>query len=568
MGVVMKIRNWSFATKFAVPTAVSLTVIAALTGISHVSLKAATERTENIVDVDMNAALSLTRASSDIQNINGSLYKSLTDQAASSIDATEAATQVAGLAIEVDAVLADLAKFRDTLADAEKIEAVQAIEAELLTYKDTIDVVASMMEIDFSSAVSFAQPFAENYEKLKVDFDSLVAATVSASRESAAEGAKAASRSGFILMAAALLGLSGAGIFAFLVGNATTGSIRRISETTEKLASGDLDVDMNSMQRKDELGAIVTALETFRENGIERNRLMKKQNADLDAREERAKQIEKLIHEFEKDSGHLFEMVTTASGQMRITAESMRENAEGTTVQSEVAADALGQAAHDVQAVAAASEELSCSIQEISNSVDTSMGAVTEAAETADRANSTMTELTESARQIDNVVNLINDIAEQTNLLALNATIEAARAGDAGKGFAVVASEVKMLANQTSQATNQVASSVKDIQKVTSLVVTAMSNIIETISTVTSISQEVSMSVQQQGQATQEISESVTRVSAGTGSISDTMTEVKSSATCTGQSADEVLTAASELQEQAEMMRSSVDRFLQGIRAA
>lgn len=532
------------------------------------SLQSATERTKQIVEVDVDAALRLTRANSDIQNINGSLYKFLTEQGAGSVDASEAATNVAGLSTQVDAVLTELASFKSGLSEESKIKAIETIEAELTTYKETIEVVASMMEIDFASAVSFAVPFEQNYDNLKSQFDGLVSATVAASQESAEAGTRVASRSGLILIAAAILGLSGAGIIAFLVGNATTGSIRRISETTERLAAGDFEVDMTSLQRKDELGAIVTALEIFRENGIERTRLMGKQNADLEARERRAGKIEALIHQFEKDSGHLLEMVTSASGQMRTTAEGMRDNAEGTTSQSDVAATALGQAAHDVQAVAAASEELSCSIQEISNSVDTSMNAVTEAAETADKANSTMTELTESARQIDNVVNLINDIAEQTNLLALNATIEAARAGDAGKGFAVVASEVKMLANQTSQATNQVASSVKDIQKVTGLVVKAMSNIIETISTVNSISQEVSMSVQQQGQATQEISESVTRVSAGTSNISNTMTEVKSSANCTGQSADEVLAAASELQDQAELMRRSVDQFLKGIRAA
>lgn len=564
----MEIRNWSFATKFGVPTAVSLTVIAALTGISHVSLQSATERTEQIVEVDVDAALRLTRANSDIQNINGSLYKYLTAQGAGSVDAAEAATNVAGLSGQVDAVLTELTSFKSGLTEQSKIKAVEAIEAELTTYKETIEVVASMMEIDFASAVSFAVPFEQNYDNLKSQFDGLVNATVAASQASAEAGARAASRSGLILMAAAILGLSGAGIFAFLVGNATTGSIRRISETTERLAAGDFDVDMTSMQRKDELGAIVKALETFRGNGLEKVRLAAKQNADLEAREKRTAQIEKLIHQFEKDSGHLLELVSSASSQMKSTAEGMRQNAEGTTSQSEVAANALGQAAHDVQAVAAASEELSCSIQEISNSVDTSMNAVTDAAETADRANSTMAELTASAQQIDNVVKLINDIAEQTNLLALNATIEAARAGDAGKGFAVVASEVKTLANQTSQATNQVAASVRDIQSVTNHVAKAMSNIIETISSVNTISQEVAMSVQQQGQATQEISESVTRVSAGTGSISDTMTEVKSSATSTGQSADDVLNAASELQDQAEHMRASVDRFLQGIRAA
>ncbi|RME94717.1 MAG: hypothetical protein D6773_19275 [Alphaproteobacteria bacterium] len=65
--------------------------------------------------------------------------------------------------------------------------------------------------------------------------------------------------------------------------------------------------------------------------------------------------------------------------------------------------------------------------------------------------------LTEQIGRVAGVAEQINAIARQTNLLALNATIEAARAGDAGKGFAVVAGEVKVLATQTSEATEEIA---------------------------------------------------------------------------------------------------------------
>jgi GAF domain-containing protein len=69
--------------------------------------------------------------------------------------------------------------------------------------------------------------------------------------------------------------------------------------------------------------------------------------------------------------------------------------------------------------------------------------------------------LQSSSDDVNQIVDLINNIASQTRLLALNATIEAARAGDAGRGFAVVAGEVKDLAAQTTDATGDVASSIK-----------------------------------------------------------------------------------------------------------
>ncbi len=69
------------------------------------------------------------------------------------------------------------------------------------------------------------------------------------------------------------------------------------------------------------------------------------------------------------------------------------------------------------------------------------------------------------SEDISKFVDLISSISEQTNLLALNAAIEAARAGEAGKGFAVVASEVKKLAENSSDAANQISMIVSKIRK-------------------------------------------------------------------------------------------------------
>ncbi|MDR2668498.1 MAG: methyl-accepting chemotaxis protein [Desulfovibrio sp.] len=109
-----------------------------------------------------------------------------------------------------------------------------------------------------------------------------------------------------------------------------------------------------------------------------------------------------------------------------------------------------------------------------------------------------MRELGTLAESIGNVMNVISDIADQTNLLALNAAIEAARAGEAGRGFAVVADEVRKLAEKTMSATQEVGSSINAIQ------MSAKGNIEEVGSAVASISEATALA-DSSGEALKEI---------------------------------------------------------------
>ncbi len=275
----------------------------------------------------------------------------------------------------------------------------------------------------------------------------------------------------------------------------------------------------------------------------------------------------KLADDFETNVKGVVDTVSAASTEMQATAQAMSATAEETNRQSTVVAAASEQATNNVQTVASAAEELSASVSEISNQVTQSTRIARSAVEKANGTNAQIQELATAAQKIDEVVKLISDIAAQTNLLALNATIEAARAGDAGKGFAVVASEVKSLANQTAQATDEIASQIAAVQSATTNAVSAIEEITQVISEINEISGAVSAAVEEQGAATQEIARNVQEAAAGTREVSSNISGVTQAASETGTSAQQVLEAASELSRQSEGLSGAVDHFLRQVRA-
>ena len=129
------------------------------------------------------------------------------------------------------------------------------------------------------------------------------------------------------------------------------------------------------------------------------------------------------------------EVVAEQTGGMAREAEGMADTANRVGQHSARVADAAGSAVTNVQAVGAATEELTASIREISARVAQAADVSRRAVEGGDRARERIGQLSGMADKIGTVVHLIKGIASQTNLLALNATIEAARAGEAGRGM-------------------------------------------------------------------------------------------------------------------------------------
>ena len=364
-------------------------------------------------------------------------------------------------------------------------------------------------------------------------------------------------------------GLGTGAMIALFTARSIATPIRLITGTMAKLATGDTSVIVAGGQRTDEIGEMAGAVQVFKDNMIETERLRSEQaEAEKRVAEQRKADMYKLADQFENAVGEIIETVSSSSTELEAAANTLTRTAEHTQELSTMVAAASEEASANVQSVASASEEMASSVNEISRQVQEAARIAGDAVEQAHRTNDRVNALSQAATRIGDVVELINTIAGQTNLLALNATIEAARAGEAGRGFAVVASEVKALAEQTAKATSDITHQVAGIQTATRDSVAAIKEISGTIGRISEISSTIASAVEEQGAATQEISRNVQQAAQGTTQVASNITDVQRGASETGSASSQVLGSAQSLSLESNRLKLEVGNFLTTVRAA
>jgi methyl-accepting chemotaxis protein len=346
-------------------------------------------------------------------------------------------------------------------------------------------------------------------------------------------------------------------LMGWMLSRAIATPINAMTGVMGKLAGGDNSVDVQGVGRKDELGRMAEAVQTFKDAAIEKIRLEKEaaeQRSKAEAERaavarEQQSVVDGLARGLERLAGgaltfRLNEAFAPAYEKLRADFNAAMETMQATvsevatntaavrTASSEIsqASDNLSrrteQQAASLEETAAALDQITATVRKTADGAGQARDAVGAARADAERSGmvvrdavAAMSEIETSAQQISQIIGVIDEIAFQTNLLALNAGVEAARAGDAGRGFAVVASEVRALAQRSADAAKEIkaliSASSQQVDRGVSLVGETgkvLERIVTQVTQINGVVTEIAASAEEQSTGLQQVNTAVNQM--------------------------------------------------------
>lgn len=229
------------------------------------------------------------------------------------------------------------------------------------------------------------------------------------------------------------------------------------------------------------------------------------------------------VDDSSRTSHSFIELQNDSSTQVAAAMEQMTHQIHDVSRNAEAAEQAAKDAAQNASTGKNVVAQTITAIETLSSNIET-VSRVTE-------------DLANESHNIGSVLDVIRSISEQTNLLALNAAIEAARAGEHGRGFAVVADEVRTLASRTGQSTDEIQTMITKLQEGAKAAVeavkssqalsvstveqassanTSLNEIERLVSIITEMNSQIARATEQQTQAADEVNLRINELSQST----------------------------------------------------
>jgi methyl-accepting chemotaxis protein len=348
--------------------------------------------------------------------------------------------------------------------------------------------------------------------------------------------------------------------------------LRDLAGAADRVAQGDLTVDVTPRSERDRLGAAFAGLVAELRAAV--SQMSRSATSVAGASE--------LVASSSADAGRAVDEIARALGDVAAGTERQVRSVTSARARTEQVAGATTASAHDAQETSRAADEARSAAGVGTETVARATEAMAAVREASAEASQAIRELGSKSQRIGGIVDTITAIAEQTNLLALNAAIEAARAGEQGRGFAVVAEEVRKLAEESQAAAKSIAQLVNEIRSETERTVTivetgaqrgelgastvaeardAFSRIAASVEVVSERVSEVSVAVEQIADGAAHVTNDIVEVASVAEQSSATVQQVSASAQETSASTQQIAASAQELSRTARELDELVGRF-------